>query len=136
MQRIISFVLSVLILLSSSGLVYATHYCGAIEMVSKVTLGEGHLSCGMVMETSPCGDEHETEGHFCCNNTYLKVATDDQYAKVSFDFDFSTQWFVLPETIFVPVKLGVSSSTYPTFPYDHPPPLERNIQVWFQTFLI
>ena len=136
MQRYISIVLSFLILLSSSGLAYAKHYCGSIEMVSKVTLGEAHLSCGMVMASTPCGDEHEEEGHFCCSNKYLKVTTDDQYAKVAFDFDFTTQWFVTIVEVFVPRQLELPAEHNVSYRYYRPPPLEKDYQVLFETFLI
>lgn len=136
MQRIISIVLSSLILLSSSGLAYAKHYCGNIEMVSKVTLGEAHLSCGMVMDTSPCGDEHEDEGHFCCSNKYLKISTDDQYAKVAFDFDFNIQWFATLVEIYVSKQLDVPTEPIAVYKYYRPPPLEKDFQVLFETFLI
>lgn len=136
MQRLISIVLSVLILLSTSGLAYAKHYCGNLEMVSKVTLGEEHLSCGMVMPNSACDDEHSDEGHFCCSNKYLKVSTDDQYAKVVFDFDFTTSWFVVSETLIVPLELELPEQEDNPFRFYRPPPLEFDYQVLFETFLI
>ncbi len=136
MQRFISILLSSLILLSSSGLAYAKHYCGSIEMVSKVTFGEEHLSCGMVMSSTPCGDEHEEEGHFCCNNKYLKVTTDAQYAKVAFAFDFTTQWFATIVEVFVPVALELPDEHNVSYRYYRPPPLVKDYQVLYETFLI
>lgn len=131
-----SIVLSMLILLSSSGLAYAKHYCGNLEMLSKVTLGEEHLSCGMAMSNSACGDEHLDENHFCCTNKYLKVSTDEQYAKVVFDYNFDIQWVAISTMIFVPLEIDLPSLQEESYKYYRPPPLEFDYQVLFETFLI
>ena len=49
-QKVASVLLAFLMLLSSSGVTYAQHFCGDHEMMAKFTLGEAHLSCGMAME--------------------------------------------------------------------------------------
>ena len=134
-KAIISIVLSSLILLSSSGLAYAKHYCGSFEMLAKVTLGEESLSCGMTMQVDACGDEKE-ESHSCCSNKYLKVNTDDHFNKVAFEYDFQGEWIFIPvETLefqdvsFIPEKVIVHN-------YYRPPPLERDLQILYETFLI
>ncbi len=135
MKAILSIVLSLLILLSSSGVAYAKHYCGGFEMLSKVTLGEEHLSCGMKMNVPACGDE-EHEDHSCCSNRYLKVHTDNHFAKVSFDFDFATQWIPAFVTVFIFPKLTVPEAPNSVFTEYLPPPLEQDIQILYETFLI
>lgn len=114
---------------------YAKHYCGGFEMLSKVTLGEEHLSCGMKM-TSVCCEEEKQEDHGCCSNQYLKVLTDDHFAKVSFDFNFPNQWVPVLVTVLVPTELMLPQDPHAVFKEYLPPPLERDIQVLYETFLI
>ncbi|HPF10882.1 MAG TPA: hypothetical protein PKW08_02190 [Flavobacteriaceae bacterium] len=135
MKQLASLFLSVLILLSSTGITYARHYCLGHEMLAKVTLGEEPLSCGMAMPVSACGDELQAP-HGCCSNDYLKVVTDQQFAKVAFNFNFDVQWLpTVPVVLAEPqvVFIATPSTQYPTY---RPPPLLRDLQVWYKTFLI
>ena len=135
MKAILSIALSLLILLSSSGVAYAKHYCGGFEMLSKVTLGEEHLSCGMKMNIPSCGDEKQ-EDHGCCSNRYLKVQTDDHFAKVSFDFNFHAPWIPAFVTVFILPKLIVAEVPKSVFNEYLPPPIYKDIQILYETFLI
>lgn len=135
MSKLISILLSVLLLLSSTGITYAQHYCGEFEMLSKVTLGEEHLSCGMVMAVPAC-EENDSEDHHCCDNQYTSVITDDNFAKANFNIDFH-QSFIIPfVSVFVfqqHVEYRTSRDNYALY---YPPPLYKNIPVLYQTFLI
>lgn len=136
MQRLLSTLLSILILLSSSGLVFAKHYCGTTEMNSKVTLGETDLNCGKVMASICCEAQPEEKGQFCCNNTYLKVSTDNQYAKVTYDFDFTMPWFVSRVEPFAPRRMEIQTGLETYFKLYRPPILSRDFQILLETFLI
>ena len=136
MQRLASILLSSLILLSSSGLAYVKHYCGDVEIISKVSLGTVNLNCGMVKDTSPCGEGRQQEGHFCCSNKYLKVYIDDQYAKVSFDLDLIIVGVIPIFEVFVPGRLEVPTKFKDSYGHYRPPPLAKNYQTLFETFLI
>ena len=61
MQKVFSILLSILMLASSTGVTYAKHFCGGYEVLSVVTLGEKHLSCGMIMNPDSCKDEEKQE---------------------------------------------------------------------------
>ncbi|MCB0457271.1 MAG: hypothetical protein R2776_06035 [Flavobacteriaceae bacterium] len=135
MKAIISILLSFLILLSSSGLAYAKHYCGPFEMLSKITLGEEALSCGMAMEKDSCGDEKQ-ETHSCCSNKYVKVTTDDHFNKVSFDFNFQGEWVFIPVEVFEVSTIPVVQQKTPSQNPYRPPPLKKDFQVLYETFLI
>lgn len=104
-------------------------------MLSKVTLGEEHLSCGMKMNVPSCGDEKQ-EDHGCCSNQYLKVHTDDHFAKVSFDFYFSAQWVPAFVTVFLLPEVTIPVAPKSVFREYLPPPLERDVQILYETFLI
>ncbi len=135
MKSVISIALSLLLLLSSSGLTYAQHFCGDFEMMTKVTLGEEHLSCGMVMEDSSCGDEH-TEDHDCCDNEYTNVDTDDHFAKASFDIQFDTQFLIAFVSVFVLQQTRNFDNNLDFYKDYSPPPLGEDLQVLYDTFLI
>jgi len=135
MRIIVSFILSFLILLSSSGIAYAEHFCGGLHMLSKVTFGEEQLSCGMATVHDDCDHEME-ENHFCCSNKYLKVSTDDQYAKVSFEFNFYVAVFNVPMEVPSEVLNVLPENDHDSYRYYRPPPLERDLQILYDTFLI
>ena len=135
MKTLVSILLSSLILLSSSGISYAKHFCGPFEVIAKVTFGEESLSCGMVMESSPCDHEKE-EKHSCCSNKYLKVNTDDHFNKTAFDFNLDSSWlfvasevFQFDEVIILPQKTTVVNCY-------RPPPDTRDLNILYETFLI
>lgn len=135
MKALISVLLSALIFLSSSGLAFAKHYCGGYEMLSKITFGEEHLSCGMKMNVPACGEE-DFEDHHCCSNRYLKVTTDDQFSKVTFEYDFTAQWFPIFVEVFILPEYIAADVPFVWIDSYHAPPLERDVQILYETFLI
>ena len=127
--------LAFMILLSSSGITYAQHFCLGHVMLARVTLGEVSMSCGMGMEKSPCGDETEAT-HGCCDNHYLNIDTDEHFAKVSFDFEPQVLWVaVLPDIPGMPEDLEPAAN-YDSIHVERPPPDKRPLRVLYQTFLL
>ncbi|MGB0789496.1 MAG: HYC_CC_PP family protein [Marinirhabdus sp.] len=134
MKLCVSIGLSVLLLASSSGVTYAQHFCGDFEMIAKVTLGEKHMSCGMAMETSPCGDEHEKD-HDCCENHYTTISTDDNFAKAGHDLHLQNT-VAPPAAIFsLPIKIFAPTAVFHCNKYN-PPPLIKNLPILYASFLI
>jgi len=138
MQKGISMILAILLLLSSSGLTYAQHFCLGREMMNDVTLGEKHLSCGMEIQTTGCEDtdHHPEKRKGCCDNKYTQVDTDDHFAKADFQIDFQKN-FILAYTAGFILKTvdNYPSNTHFFIDYS-PPPLSPDIQVEHQVFLI
>lgn len=135
MKQLVSILLSALMLISSTGLAYAQHFCGDYEMLTEITLGEKHLSCGMAVEDSACGDEH-SEDHDCCDNEYTKVTTDNHFAKASFNIGFDQTFvvaFVATYILDIPLSDVTETDRYSEY---NPPPLIKDIPVLFETFLI
>ncbi|MGJ8664778.1 MAG: HYC_CC_PP family protein [Patiriisocius sp.] len=132
----ISIFLTVLLLVSNSGVVLAQHFCGEYKMMEEISLGEKHLSCGIVMEQSSCGDEHE-EDHDCCENHYVSVSTDTDYSSTStFTLDFQHDFIVAFVSVFADHS-WIAESTTATFYLEYnPPPLVKDIPVLYETFLI
>ena len=131
----LSILLALLILLSSSGIVYSQHLCGGVPMHAKITLGEAMLSCGMMTATPSC-DAVTIKKHSCCDNEYFKVTTDNHYSKAYFDIDFVSFEYV--ETAYFSQLVGTTPSkeALPTYLHYRPPPLEKDYQILLETFLI
>jgi hypothetical protein len=135
MKQLVSILLATLMLLSSTGVAYAQHFCGDYEMLAEITLGEKHLSCGMAMVDSACGDEH-AEDHYCCDNEYTKVSTDDDFAKASSSIEFQHVFFsaFISILVFDNFSVGELSETY--YKNYYPPPLVEDLPLLYETFLI
>ncbi len=122
-------------LLSSTGITYAKHFCGDNEVISEITLGEKYLSCGMIIETDNCGDEKQ-ENHNCCKNKYEKVKTDDHFAKTSFDVQLDLPFIASFVAVFVLQQIPFNSQTQNNYSDYHPPPLDKDISLLYQVFII
>jgi len=139
MRKAISIFLSVLMLASSSGVAYAQHYCEGMEIMSQLTIGEAHLSCEM--GTSDLSDDCEVEGgaaetQGCCQNQVSKIQIDDNFAKASFSHDLD-QVFVathIPVIAIQEVEISLEEKNF--FVTYNPPPLERDLNILYETFLI
>ena len=131
----ISIVLSFLLLLSSSGLAYAQHFCGEYMMEAKITLGEKHLSCGMVMELPGC-DDSPTEKPGCCENEYTHVDLDDNFAKASFDLELPSQWVLVTVISTFQPQVSLSSKPPVLLGNHDPPEPERLLYKRYETYLI
>ena len=124
-------------LASSSGIAYSQHFCNGLEMLSGITLGEQHLSCGMEMEEPPCGDTTIVSAvHHCCENIVEQVKTDNNFAKASFEIDFNKVFVTSFVSVFVFQEVEIASEKNDFFAHYNPPPIDKDIPVLYQTFLI
>ena len=136
MKRFISIVLSLLLLLSSTGITYAQHYCGEHEMMAKVTLGHEMLSCGMVMSHDDGCQDEPKEDHGCCDNKYTHVDVDDNYADVSLDLQLNPVFVASFVAVFVVGEASTYNKNPDYFKDYSPPPLLEDLQVLYETYLI
>lgn len=126
-------------LASSSGIAYAQHFCGGMEMMSEITIGEKDLSCGMDIGASNSGCNDETtnmEAHDCCKNHITKIHTDDNFAKASFDLKLNKTFVATFVSVFILQEVEITSSEKTFFADYNPPPLEQDLNILFDTFLI
>lgn len=135
MQRTISILLAILMLASSTGVTYAKHFCGDHEVLSVITLGEKHLSCGMKMEAKGCEDEKQ-EDHHCCKNKYENVDTDDNFAKASFNLDLNVPFITSFVSVFILHQTDFNQQSLPFYADYDPPPIDEDIPVLYQVFTI
>ncbi len=135
MRKLFAISLSVLLLLSSTGVTYAEHFCGSFKMMAKVTVGHEALHCGMTLVASDC-DTEDFKAMDCCDNHYLAVTTDDTFAKAQFNFDFTPIAVQYALTSFKVLDLTFHAQKPEAIPFYRPPPNIKNIPLVFQQFLI
>ncbi|MGK0386371.1 MAG: hypothetical protein ACI849_000985 [Patiriisocius sp.] len=136
MKHTLSILLSLLLLISNTGIAYAQHFCGEYEMMAKVTFGQKKLSCGMAMEQDDCDEAQENEEHSCCSNQYTQVDVDDTIAQTAFEYQISSVFDDLRTPSYsIPSEILILQKEIVYIKYN-PPPLIKDIPVLFETFLI
>ena len=138
-KKAISIFLTLVLLTGQVGLSLGTHFCGGEAVLSKLTIGEAHLDCGME-EMAPCESNPKNEDQLanepCCQDHFLSLDIDEDFnpgKKLSVDnLQLAAVAVVLffDWTQFFPLSNKTYFADYP------PPPLERDIPVLFQTFLL
>lgn len=138
MKKIISIFLSILMLLSTSGMAYAQHFCSGMEIMSKITLGEKQLSCSMddAVEDSCDYSSNSHEESDCCEDNITKILIDENFAKASSDLELDKTFVAAFISVFVLNEVEISSVENSTFSNYFPPPLEQDLTILYETFLI
>ena len=119
------------------GFSFATHYCHGKAVKTDIVLGNNTLDCGMNKMNASCdnkGGETELKKRGCCENESFSLDTDDDYQS-SPQIDVNANFFIPFVHAFI-VKLAPQAEVQKTFRDYSPPPVRRNIQVLYQTFLI
>lgn len=82
MKKIISITLVIFLLVFSTGIGFAFHYCGGTLAQFKVVLGYGEATCGMEMESN-CENHLYTyfEKTTCCNDKFIELNADEYTSK-------------------------------------------------------
>lgn len=135
MKKIISIVLTILILASNTGVTYAKHFCGDFEVMSTITLGEKNLSCGMKMDVKGCDNETQKDRH-CCKNKYENIDTDDNYSLSLFDLQINVPFIASFVSIFIFKQFSDPSQGLLFYTNYKPPPIGKNLSVLYQVFTI
>lgn len=137
MQQLISIFLSLLMLASSSGIGYARHLCGGMEMISEISIGEKNFSCGMEeAEEAHCDDNSAVKEDHCCENHFTKVQTDENFSKASFELKLSPEFVAVFVPIFALYEVEPIFSQKTSYAAYTPPPLYQDLNILYDTFLI
>lgn len=142
MKKIFSILLSFILLASHLNLALGTHFCGGEAVETQITMGEAHFGCGMSDKDLSCKNSGETNNHDvsidkvpCCENEYQHLQVENEFVKdaaqLSFNVDFAVAFIYTTFNVDLFPKIVPQS-----FTAHSPPPLEKDIQVLFQTFLI
>ena len=142
MKKVFSIVLSFMLLVGHMSLIVGTHYCGGETVESKIILSETHLGCGMSDGLLSCSATGETNTHNviienipCCENEYQTIQVTDEFVKDTASFTFSVDFALA--YVYASANFELLSNSAPqSFTDFSPPPLEKDFQVLFQTFLI
>ncbi|PKP10424.1 MAG: hypothetical protein CVU09_07175 [Bacteroidetes bacterium HGW-Bacteroidetes-4] len=142
MKKVFSIVLSFMLLVSHMSFIVGTHYCGGEPIETKIMLGETHLGCVMMDREEPCDNsEHSNHNQVsfnnvpCCQNEFQTIQGTADFVKEAaqsvFNVDFTVAF------IYTTLNLDLfPKSTHQFYTEYISPPLEKDIQVLFQTFLI
>ncbi|NNE77623.1 MAG: hypothetical protein HKN31_11190 [Pricia sp.] len=132
--KISSFVMALVVLLSTFSFAVDQHYCGDV-LVDFSFFGKAE-SCGMDMQQSNESHDDSLDNRGCCEDQTLAIAGQDDL-KVSFENLSTEQQFFVVSFIYSYINLYEGSDTkiVPFKDYS-PPPLIRDVQVLDQTFLI
>ena len=136
MKQITSILLTLLLLISNTGITYAQHFCGGHQMMAKVTIGQERLSCGMAPVKDLCDDSHQSDTHSCCNNLYTQVAFDDTVEQPIVEFQLTPPFRANTTTFSASVYEILTLQKEVVYSIYNPPPLIKNFSVLFDTFLI
>jgi len=135
-KQITSILLTLLLLISNTGITYAQHFCGGHQMMAKVTIGQERLSCGMAPVKDLCDDSHQSDTHSCCNNLYTQVAFDDTVEQPIVEFQLTPPLKANTTTFSASVYEILTLQKEVVYSIFNPPPLIKNFSVLFDTFLI
>ena len=136
MKQIISILLTLLLLISNTGITYAQHFCGGHQMMAKVTIGQERLSCGMAPVKDLCDESHQSDTHSCCNNRYTQVAFDDTVEQPVVEFQLTPVFDVDNNAIISSVSEILTLQKEVVYTIYNPPPLIKDFPILFDTFLI
>ena len=136
MKQIISILLTLLLLISNTGITYAQHFCGGHQMMAKVTIGQERLSCGMAPVKDLCDESHQSDTHSCCDNRYTQVAFDDTVEQPVVEFQLTPVFDVDNNAIISSVSEILTLQKEVVYTIYNPPPLIKDFPVLFDTFLI
>ena len=136
MKQLTSILLTLLLLISNTGITYAQHFCGGHQMIAKVTIGQERLSCGMAAVKDLCDESHKSDTHSCCNNQYTQVEFDDTVEQPLIEFQIVPLLDVINKA-FIPDGFEIRKlQKQVVYTVYRPPPLVKDIPVFLETFLI
>jgi hypothetical protein len=130
-------------------LTIGTHFCGGEAVETKILFGETHLGCEMPDMAETCDIPGEScdvsHGHLaqdiyfdkvtCCENVYQTFQVTNEFVN-----DVTPPFLhvnVAVAFIYTTLNLDLFSKSTPQFYTEYnPPPLEKDLLILFQTFLI
>ena len=137
LHKILAFVLALIVLFSSLSFTVEKHVCmGEVVDVSYFTEAD---SCGMVMEEEECttddfsGDKMEPEK--CCNDIQELIPGNQNEQQAIDTFELNSVQFVLAYT-YTYLNLFEIKEDITPFIDSSPPPIDRDYQILYQSFLI
>lgn len=140
MQRLTSILLTILILLSQSGISMASHYCEGQLVESAIGFGHTEVGCGMGNRSSSSDKKDQNGGDSlnknCCNDIYVDYDLDDEFKSSGFDVQKTN---IKQVAVLVSVYLNkhvFEDKDQTDFTFYSPPLIKQDTSILFQVFLI
>ena len=139
MKKLIAISLTMLMLLSSVSITFATHYCGGVAVKTSLSIGHENIGCGMTGSGDSDCEKFPSDSSIskkCCENQYIQLSVEDEFStnssiQIPSNFDFVSSSAV---TFYVQ---NYFPNTLIQEYFSRPPPIyKRDIQVLLQVFLI
>jgi hypothetical protein len=141
MKKGLSILLSFILLASQGSFTIGTHFCGGKAVESKVLFSETQLGCDMMEMEKSCDvskSHNSNDAGFdktpCCANQYHTFLSTAEFVndatQIAFSFDFAAA--------IINTKLNLDffpKATKQFYTKYHSPPIEKDIQVLFQSIL-
>lgn len=136
LKSIFSISLIVIFLAGVVGINYDTHYCCGEEIAAEFSIVPVPLTCGMQMDQDSNGEnEGESVAAICCETDHVAFEIDNDYLKYnSHDHELLNMDFI-PMDVELAIAQFRVRPNYQDLGYS-PPPLDRDIIVLVQSFLI
>jgi hypothetical protein len=132
-QKIISILLSLLLLVSTTGLTYGQHFCEGVVVDKSFAIGFETMSCDEVEADDSC--ENNPQADDCCSDTYFHIQTDKEFSGKSSYVSLEIPPCVATETNFI-IEAVAFSKEKQSFAYYTPPERAFDLHALFQTYLI
>ena len=139
MKQVVSIFLSLIILVSSTGLTFTTHFCMGHAVTSEVMLGKGTLECGMNGMDTACDLPKDTFAFMlptCCDTEYISVDICDKYEKSNENISFEQQFMFSFVYTLAFIDNHDTSEQLTVYSHQYPPPLDQDYQSLYQSFLL
>ena len=142
LRKILHIVMVLVLVTANLGLTISTHYCQGEAIKSQVNLLPEDLDCGMMGMNSSCNipvknDNHKThiDNIPCCQNEYQTIQLTEDFIRDATPITFHVDFAIA--IVYATLNLNLfPNSTQQSHTEYHSPPIEKDIQVLFQTFLI
>ncbi|WP_339610933.1 hypothetical protein [uncultured Planktosalinus sp.] len=133
MQKTTSILLSLMLLLSTTGLTYGQHFCEGVVVDIALAFGVEKMDCGDVEAEDSCDDSPQEVD--CCADVYYQIQTDKEFANKS--FDVSLKLPVFNNTTNLVALFTASSTKEQRLDLQYlPPDFDEDRQSLYQVFII
>ncbi|MBL4623920.1 MAG: hypothetical protein JKY42_02080 [Flavobacteriales bacterium] len=134
MKGLFSVILSLVILVTTSGFTLSSHICGGHRVKTVIAMTQADVSCGMEEAISTCDSSEAEMKGICCQNEIIKIQLDEEYEQ-QVNTAVSVQFLKVLVSSYL--YLFNNNTANIDFYKDYSPPLpDKDIPVLFQTFLI
>lgn len=135
LRKVISILLVFVVIFTTSGFTISSHICKGKKVETVVGFRKLDVSCGMeeAKKEMSCSNENQFNSN-CCQNEFQTFLMIEDYVQQVFELNVSPSFIVF---LFVTMDLNLETG-FKNLVYDVylPPPIQKDIPVLFQSFLI